>query len=80
MTGWVALGLESAGVNPLDFGSPNPIAYIREHASEIRTTGDIERTILVLAGAEVDPDDSGGADLTRRLRARRGAMGRLRAR
>jgi len=77
LTGWVALGLESAGTNPLDFGSPSPIAYLREHASEIRTTGDIERTILVLAGAGVDSRDFGGSDLVARLRARRGGNGSL---
>ncbi len=77
MTGWVALGLESAGINPLDFGSPDPIAYLRSEASGIRTTGDIERTILVLAGAGLDSRDFGGSDLVARLRARRGRDGSL---
>ena len=77
MTGWVALGLESAAVNPLDVGSPTPIAYLRGTIDEIRTTGDIERTILVLVGAGRDPRDFGGTDLVARLRARRSANGSM---
>jgi hypothetical protein len=77
MTGWVALGLESAGINPLDFGSADPIAYLRSETSGIRTTGDIERTILVLAGAGLNPRDFAGSDLVARLRARRGRDGSL---
>ena len=75
MTGWVALGLESAGINPLDFGSPNPIFHLRRTVDEIRTTGDIERTILVLAGAGLDPRDFSGTDLVSRLRARHARNG-----
>lgn len=76
MTGWAILGLEAAGRNPLDVGAPGstPIAYLRETADEIRTTGDMERTILALAGAGIDPDDFGGR-LVQRLRARRGRDG-----
>jgi energy-coupling factor transport system substrate-specific component len=77
ITGWVVLGLESAGVNPLDVGSPSPIAYLRGTVKEIRTTGDIERTILALVGAGLDPRDFAGADLVSRLRARRGGDGSI---
>ena len=77
MTGWVALGLESAGVNPLDFGSPNPISYLRRTVDEVRTTGDIERTILVLAAAGLEPRSFAGTDLVERLRARRSANGSM---
>ena len=77
MTGWVALGLESAGVNPLDVGSPTPITYLRETVDEIRTTGDMERTILVLVGAGLDPRDFAGTDLVERLRVRRSGNGSI---
>ena len=57
MTGWAVLGLEAAGVHPLDVrrGGPRALAYLRATAAEISTTGDIERTILVLAAAGLDP-------------------------
>ena len=52
MTGWAVLGLEGAGVNPLDLStatrrrSPTCAGTI----GEVRTTGDLERTILALRG------------------------------
>jgi uncharacterized membrane protein len=72
MTGWACLGLESAGRNPLDLrkGGNTPISYLRKRSDEIRSTGDMERTILVLVGAGVDPRKF-GRDLVARLRAHR---------
>ena len=66
MTGWAALGIEAAGINPLDFARSghNPISYLRANAAEVRTVGDLERTILVL----------------RRRRARRARLRRPRPR
>ena len=57
MTGWAVLGLEAAGVNPLDVdhGDATPITYLAGTVGEISTTGDIERTILLLRGAGLDP-------------------------
>jgi energy-coupling factor transport system substrate-specific component len=77
MTGWAALGLEAAGVNPLDVdrGDATPITYLAGTAGEISTTGDIERTILLLRGAGLDPRRFQGHDLVRRLLARRGGDG-----
>ena len=76
MTGWAVLGLEAAGINPLDLdrGDATPISYLAGTA-EITTTGDIERTILVLRGAGLDPRRFHGHDLVRRLLARRGRDG-----
>jgi energy-coupling factor transport system substrate-specific component len=77
MTGWAVLGLESAGVNPLDVdhGDATPISYLAGTAAEISTTGDIERTVLILRGAGLDPRHFHGHDLVARLVARRGGDG-----
>ena len=77
MTGWAALGLEASGINPLDLsrGDANPIAYLAGTVDDITTTGDIERTILVLRGAGLDPRRFHGNDLVRRLLDRRGGDG-----
>ena len=77
MTGWAVLGLESAGVNPLDLdhGDATPISYLAGNIGEITTTGDIERTILVLRGAGLNPRHFQGRDLLSRLLARRGKDG-----
>jgi energy-coupling factor transport system substrate-specific component len=77
MTGWAALGLEAAGINPLDLdhGDSTPISFLAGNVREITTTGDIERTILVLRGAGLDPRHFQGHDLVGRLLARRGGDG-----
>ena len=77
MTGWAVLGLEAAGVNPLDVdrGDATPITYLAGTVGEIRTTGDIERTILLLRGAGLNPRRFQGQDLVRRLLSRRGGDG-----
>lgn len=77
MTGWATLGLEAAGVNPFDVAKRGrtPISYLRSRVADITTTGDLERTILVLAAARVDPRRFGGRDLVARLLARRGGDG-----
>lgn len=73
MTGWAVLGMEAAGRNPIDAraGSRSPISYLRSTASRIRTTGDIERTILVLEAAGLEPRRFAGRDLVARLLSRR---------
>jgi energy-coupling factor transport system substrate-specific component len=77
MTGWAVLGLEAAGRHPLALrrGANTPISYLRDTVSEITTTGDIERTILVLSAAGIDPRRFEGRDLVARLLARRGGDG-----
>jgi energy-coupling factor transport system substrate-specific component len=77
ITGWAVLGLEGAGRNPLQVrhGGATPIAYLRVRAGELRSTGDLERTILALEGAGVSPRRFGGRDLVAALRDRRSAGG-----
>ena len=77
MTGWAMLGMEAAGRNPLDTraGGETPISYLRTQADRLRSVGDLERTILALAGAGVDPRRFGGSDLVADLRSRRDGDG-----
>jgi len=77
MTGWACLGLEAAGVNPLDVAKDGktPIDYLRSEKGEIKSAGDLERTILVLEGAGLDSRKFAGRDLVAALRARRRADG-----
>ncbi len=77
MTGWAVLGLEAAAVNPLDVdhGDATPIGYLAGTVGQISTTGDIERTILLLHGAGLNPRSFQGHDLVSRLLARRGRDG-----
>lgn len=73
MTGWAALGLEGAGRNPLDVrrGGNTPIDFLRANAGKIRSTGDLERTILVLDAAGLDPARFVDRDLVAELARRR---------
>jgi energy-coupling factor transport system substrate-specific component len=77
MTGWAVLGLEAARVNPLDVdhGDATPISYLAGTVGQISTTGDIERTVLLLHGAGLNPRSFEGHDLVSRLLARRGGDG-----
>ena len=77
ITGWAALGLEAAGRNPLDLrrGGRSPIGYLRSQVASLRSTGDLERTILALEGAGVNPRAFGGRDLVAALRQRRSRNG-----
>ena len=77
MTGWAVLGLEAAGVNPLDLdhGDATPISYLAGTVAQITSATDLERTILVLRGAGLDPRRFQGHDLVRRLLSRRGGDG-----
>lgn len=72
-TGWVALAIAASGRNPTSLRSRSgrsAIDYLRAHAEEIQTTGDLERTILALAASGLDPRRFGGVRPVRRLRAR----------
>lgn len=73
MTGWVMLGLEASGRNPLDVsrGGTNPVAYLRYRVDQLDTSGDFARTILALEGAGVNPRNFGGRDLVSALMKRR---------
>ena len=69
MTGWSMLGLEAAGVNPSDVskGGVSATEYLRDHSSGVKSVGDIERTVLALAGAGANPRSFAGRDLVAEL-------------
>jgi len=77
MTGWAMLGLEASGINPLDVrrAGNTPVSYLRSNVAAITSTGDLERTIIALAGAGVEPRDFGSRDLVKELRNRRNRDG-----
>jgi energy-coupling factor transport system substrate-specific component len=77
MTGWAMLGLEAAGRNPLDLrtGGGTPVSYLRDQVDRLRSVGDLERTVLALVGAGVDPRRFAGSDLVAQLRDRRSPDG-----
>jgi energy-coupling factor transport system substrate-specific component len=76
-TAWVMLGLEAAGVNPLDVsrGGHNSVGFLRARVNELGSPGDFARTILALEGAGVDPRSFGGHDLVSALLKRRRGNG-----
>jgi energy-coupling factor transport system substrate-specific component len=79
MTGWVVLGLEGGGRNPLDVrrGGETPISYLRSQISRLRSDGDLERTILALRGAGLEPRRFAGKDLVASLRRYRDGDGSI---
>jgi energy-coupling factor transport system substrate-specific component len=77
ITGWASLGLEAAGRDPLEVrrGGHSPIGFLRRRVESLRSTGDLERTILALAGAGLGARRFGGRDLVAELRGRRSRSG-----
>jgi uncharacterized membrane protein len=77
MTGWAVLGLEAAGRNPADVraGGRTPLSFLRSRVERLRSTGDLERTILALDGAGRNPHRFAGRDLVAQLRSRRSLDG-----
>jgi len=77
MTGWAMLGLEAADRNPLDVreAGRSPLDYLRKRPGSIRSVGDLERTILALAGAGADSRAFAGRDLVAELRDHRAPDG-----
>ncbi len=73
VTGWTVLGLEASGRHPLDVrnGARTPIDYIRAGVPALAETGELERTILALRGAGLDPRRFGGRDLLADLERKR---------
>jgi len=69
------LGLEAAGLNPLDVerNGESPIDFLR--ASRITSATDLERTILALEGAGIDSRSFEGRDLVAQLRSKRSGDG-----
>ena len=78
-TGWAALGLAAAGHNPRDVrrrGS-SAIDAVRAGLPGLTDTGELERTILVVRSAGLDPHRFGGRDLVGALRRRQRGDGAL---
>jgi energy-coupling factor transport system substrate-specific component len=73
MTAWAMLGLEAAGRNPLDVSrrGRTPVDFLRAAIDELKSPGDLARTILALEGAGVDPRQFAGTNLVSRLLAKR---------
>ncbi len=73
MTCWAMLGLEAAGINPLDVarGGKTPVDFLRNNLGKVSSPGDLARTILALDGAGVDPRRFGGQNLVSKLLNRR---------
>jgi energy-coupling factor transport system substrate-specific component len=68
-TGWTALGLAAAGHNPADVSTAgnSVIDYLRAGAGSLNDPGELERTILVLRAAGLDPHGFAGRDLVAEL-------------
>jgi len=78
VTGWSALGLAAAGVNPRDVEKPrgeDVVAYLRRGSKRFVDVGELQRTILVLRTAGVSPRRFAGLDLLVRLRRAQRADG-----
>jgi len=73
MTAWAMLGLAAAGRNPLDLAKNGhtPVDFLRGVTDELKSPGDLARTILALESAGVDPREFGGINLVSRLLAKR---------
>jgi energy-coupling factor transport system substrate-specific component len=69
MTSWAMLGLAAAGRNPFDVarGGRTPVDFLRNSLDELRSPGDVARTIVALGAAGADPRGFGGANLVLRL-------------
>jgi energy-coupling factor transport system substrate-specific component len=76
-TGWASLGVAAGGRNPRDVrhGGRTPLDYMRSRAGQLNDTGELERTILVLAAAGVSPRHFAGRDLVRELERHRRSDG-----
>jgi energy-coupling factor transport system substrate-specific component len=73
ISGWAVIGLEAGGRHPLEVrrAGRTPVDFIRAHARTLSDTGEVERTILVLRGAGLDPRRFAGRDLVQQLLAAR---------
>ena len=64
-SGWAALGLSAEGYNPRDVkkGANSVMDYLRAGVGSDSDPGSIERTILAVAAAGLNPTSFGGRDL-----------------
>jgi energy-coupling factor transport system substrate-specific component len=77
-TGWSALGLAAARVNPGDVklaGGSSIIDYMRAHAGGLTDIGEIERTVLALHASGVSARSFAGRDLVATIERRRSKNG-----
>jgi hypothetical protein len=58
-TGWALLGLAAAGSKP----GPAALGYVRRGLPSLRAIGDVERTVLVVRAAGLEPRRFGGRNL-----------------
>ena len=72
-TAWASIGLAAAGYNPAAAGGGGHSAldFVRSGLGELRSTAEIERTILAVAAGRRSPRTFGGRNLVRELLARR---------
>ncbi|HEY2335499.1 MAG TPA: prenyltransferase/squalene oxidase repeat-containing protein [Solirubrobacterales bacterium] len=77
VTGWVMMGLEAAGRNPLDVErlGKTPVDFLRSSIGELTSSGDLARTIVALQGAGLDPRSFAGRDLVEELLKHRAENG-----
>jgi Prenyltransferase and squalene oxidase repeat len=79
-SGWTGLGLAASGQNARDVarrGGRSLAAYVRSGSRRARDIGEIERTVLLLRSAGLDPRDFGGRDLIAEIQAKRRADGSI---
>ena len=76
-TSWAVLGLAAAGRDPrrVRRSGRSPVDYIVGGIAQVRTAGDIERTILALSAAGRSPRSVGGRDLVTELVRKRRSDG-----
>jgi len=77
MTAWAMLGLAATGRNPFDVarGGRSTVDFLRGSLGELRSAGDLARTIVALEAAGADPRGFGGANLVSRLLGERRGNG-----
>lgn len=71
VTGWSALGLAAAGLNPRDVERPrgdDAVAYLRRSSKRFVDVGELQRTILVLRTAGLSARRFAGIDPLAKLR------------
>jgi energy-coupling factor transport system substrate-specific component len=73
-SGWTGLGLAAAGHNARDVarrGGSSLATYLRRGVGRLRDVGELERTVLLLRSAGLNPRDFAGRDLIAEILAKR---------